>query len=223
MNVLEYEKYEKMTDTLFTCKDFKLKIVTVFSRKRLKTGNRNFFYNEYTYNNTKYQDKEVRGISRDINVFFVMEVSNWETKEKYEAKIYVTDIFKTIISLKQVSNLLATVYDTTKEGKLKFNNKNQFEPVIFTLRGIGIEMHPVILTNTEKGTTEKGVRIYIESRTAHADLNESEFMAIIYTLDRTDLFNYASSQIAFLGKPEYHDENHIGTNNNMITNNTPFK
>lgn len=221
MNVLEYDKYEKMTDTLFRCKDFKVKIVSVFSRKRLK-GNRNFFYYEYTYANNKYQNKESRGITRDINVYFAMEVSNWETKEKYEVKIYVTDIFKVMISLKQVSDLLDNVYSTTKEGKLKFNAKNQFEPVVFVVRGIGVEMHPIILTNTETGVTEKGVRIYIESRTAHADLNESEFMAILYALDRTDLFTYASTQLAFLGKPEYNDENKLSSDGNVV-NNTPFK
>ena len=216
-----YENYNSMSDTLFTVGNLAIKFYVKFNYNVPNKGKRSY-YSECTY-----MDKNGDiGMSIQRRIFPHLSIENRMLFEGMTNKEYIIinigDMFYVNSRLSAMAQILLD------PNTFKYNSNNRLELVKaheeigIQLYGKRLEMIPIVI-NRENGQVQ-GVRVTLQEANNYTDITIDEFMGIYQIFKTIDVYGYAASMLAFMGRPEF------GTNNyNMISNsynnnnNSPFK
>ena len=211
--ILHYEDYETITDTIFTCNNIAIKFTARLSYKGAD-NERKSYYSEYTYNSKKYNNQSVTSIQRSINSFIT--IGNFRFNENGEREsiiISYQDMYYTLSKFQEMYMILMEAYQYNSNNRLEL--KKVYDPVRLDLNGKHMEMIPVVLNYDS--TQLRGVRITLQTCDNFSDITIDQFMAIKYIFEHVDIYGYTLSILSYIGRPEY------GTNNNSKNNTSPFK
>lgn len=211
--ILHYEDYEAVTDSIFTCNNIVLKFTAKLSY-RGSNGERKNYYSEFTYNSKRYNDQPVTSIQRTISSF--ISIGNVRANEdgiRESIMITYQDMYYTLSKFQEMYMILMEAYQYNSNNRLEL--KKVYDPVRLDLNGKHMEMIPVILNYDS--TQLRGVRITLQTCDNFTDITIDQFMGIKYILEHIDIYGYTLSILSYVGRPEY------GTNNNSKNNTSPFK
>lgn len=213
--ILHYEDYESITDTIFSCSNIVLKFSVRLSYKGTD-DKRKLYYRECTYNSSKY-NQPLTSIQRKISSYLILEnVKPNENGEKESIIMTYQDMYHVKNKFTEMSNVLMNAYQYNSNNKLELNGV--YDPVCIFAGGKHIEMIPIILNYDS--TQVRGVRLTLQSCDNFIDITIDQFSALKYILENMDIYGYTLSILAFLGRPEFGTNNFtVGGNNN----NSPFK
>lgn len=212
--ILHYEDYETVSDTIYSFGNFTLKFITKLSYNN-QGDNRRHYYSECTYNSQKY-NKPLTSIQRKINSYLLIENFKFADDGKKEYfMIRYQDMYEVRLKFAIMQSIMSEAYVYNSNNRLELSKV--YDPVCIDVNGRHLEMIPVVLNYDS--SQSRGVRITLQTCDNYSDITLEQFLGLKYILDNADIYGYTLSVLSYLGRPEF------GTNNyNSIkrNNNSPF-
>ena len=201
MENIDFTDYDRISDTLmFLSTTIKLCFTVVLCKKD-KMGNRAHIHSEYEYP-SKFRDQNMaRSIKRDINYYYTIDNMN-DFGNGLVLRPQDIEILKMLLD----QQILPWFFGKNRVFNIKDNKlyiKEFGEPVVYAQSDYKfVSFNPIVFTY-EDGKYKEGIRIYLNSQDAFADLDIDRFMQFVNIIKCTDMYNAALTMINYVKIPPY--------------------
>lgn len=205
MGEIKYDQYEKCTDVLYYLDRYTTLNFNTILGKKSKDGTRTIFHNEIMYDSTKYNNKSVINIKRNLNFYLSIE-NNYNSKKEF-----IMIRLKDMLNFKAKINKAYKWYtDVAFKGMYGFDEKTsklylmkKVEPI--KIIGLAmdkyLELEPIVYGSNNHYTM--GIRIYISSQEIFVDMNIDDFSGLKYLIDTLNMYQAAQSMLNYMGRPDF--------------------
>lgn len=198
--MIDRGKYEKITDDIMIIANRVILKMNVALSYYTSENKRINFHREVEYYSQK-ANKNLISIKRNFDYYLSIE----HVINKDYIRIGITDIIKLQYALEQAYKFFTDpIYENLyvkKDGELLIYMN--VEPVVIT--GLSMDKYlkfePCIYMNF-RGESERGLRMYLSSRSSYCDISLNRLDAFIYIINNINLFESAQMMLAYMEKPE---------------------
>lgn len=225
---IRHEMYEKISDDIMILGGNAILRMNVVLGKKLEDGTRRSYHSEYMYGSDKYINKS-KSISLRRSFDYFMSIENFKPIDgvKEFIMLRLKDMYMVLSKLEECKQ-----WFTSSEFKDLYVIKNKKlimlgrpDPVIITgLAGDKKIMIAPIVIEYEKDSYE-GVRMFLNKDANYVDVNVDNFMAMIYILNRINMFESAQLMLTYLGRPDMGENLYImnGSDINVVEGDISMK
>lgn len=216
----EFETYDRITDTVMYISDnITLEFVLSLSKK-MKSGDRNFFHSDITYNSERYLGTELHSIKRQMNSYYFV----LNNKEVFSNGFLIRPQDQELLIMFINNNILPWFFDNNRnafqlvKGKLALKEYTQ---MIYTQSELKyISFDPCIISY-EDDTYDKGIKLGINGNNI-CELSVDKFMGFYSIIKNTDMYGAACSLANYVKAAPYNINTYkptgLGANKNPNIN-----